>query len=74
VSASYGPVSGSVNYSFTHFDPSLGLFNDQQSVASSLSLKVTTNWTVTGTSNYNITTNQRIQDLLQVKYAMSVSC
>ncbi len=67
--ASYGPVFGTAAYSFTHFDPTLGLIDDQQSLSASLGLKVTNNWTVTGTTNYNITTNQRIQDQLQLKYA-----
>ena len=34
-----------------------------------LSLKLTTNWSLTGTLRYDLDTHQRIQDLLAVKYA-----
>lgn len=66
---SYGPLFGSVNYSFTHFDPTNGLIDNQQDVMASLGLKLTNHWTVTGSLRYDIDTKQRIQDVLQLKYA-----
>jgi LPS-assembly protein len=69
VQGAYGPLFGSAAYSYTHFDPGLGLFEDQQNISASLGVKLTNHWAVSGTTNYDITDKRRIQDLFQIKYS-----
>jgi LPS-assembly protein len=66
---SYGPLSGSVAYSFTHFDPATGLIDNQQDIMGSLGLRLTNHWSLAGSMRYDIDSKQRIQDTLQLKYA-----
>jgi LPS-assembly protein len=68
VQATYGPVSGQVGYTFTHFEPVLGIFDNQQELLSSLGLKLTDRWSVLGQLRYDIDARQRIQDMYQLKY------
>ena len=69
ITGSYGPVMGSVAHSFSHFDPALGLIDNQQDLLVSLGLKLTTNWSVLGSLRYDIDAKDRIQDVVQLKYA-----
>jgi LPS-assembly protein len=69
VQATYGPLTGSVAYTFSAFDPVTGLLDTQQEIMSSLALKLTTNWSVLGAIRYDIDANKRIQDSLSLKYA-----
>ncbi len=72
LNASYGPVFGSVAYTFAHFDPQdlmSTAINNQQDVLGTLGLKLTNNWTVSGTMRYDIDAKERIQDQLALKYA-----
>ena len=59
----------SVAYTFTHFDPATGLIDKQQDIMTSLGLKLTNHWSVPGSLRYDIDAKQRIQDVLQLKYA-----
>ena len=69
VSATYGPLSGSLAYSFTHFDPLVSLIDNQQEVVPSLTLKLTNTWSLVGSVRYDIDARQRLQDVLSLKYA-----
>jgi LPS-assembly protein len=69
VQAAYGPLFGSVAYTFTHFDPATGLIDNQQDILGSLGVKLTDKWSVLGSMRYDIDARDRIQDMLQVKYA-----
>jgi LPS-assembly protein len=70
--ASYGPVFGSLAYTFAHFDPQVpapSSVNNQQDILASLGLKLTNHWTVSGTVRYDIDAEKRIQDQFSLKYA-----
>jgi LPS-assembly protein len=69
VSGAYGPIFGSLAYTYTNYDPTLGILTTEQDALASLGLKLTNNWSVIGTVRYDITDNQTIQDMLQLKYA-----
>ncbi|HJU32021.1 MAG TPA: LPS-assembly protein LptD [Hyphomicrobiaceae bacterium] len=69
LTASYGPVSGTAAYTFTAFDPVTGFLDNQQEIVSSLSLKITNNWSVGGSLRYDLDAKNRIQDIFTVKYA-----
>jgi LPS-assembly protein len=68
--ATYGPISGSVGYSYAAFDPLFGIVDvAQQDIISSLSLRLTDRWTVSGYARYDLDAERRIQDSLTLKYA-----
>jgi LPS-assembly protein len=67
--STYGPLTGSVAYTFSAFDPVTGLLDQQQEAMASLGLKLTNNWAVLGSLRYDIDAKQRIQDIYQVKYS-----
>jgi LPS-assembly protein len=69
ISGSYGPLSGSIAYSFTHFDPLVSLIDNQQELLPSLTLKLTNHWSLSGSVRYDIDARQRLQDVLSLKYA-----
>lgn len=69
ITGSYGPLSGSVAYTFTHFDPILGTVENQQEIIPSLSLKLTNHWSVQGMMRYDLDGRFRIQDSLALSYA-----
>jgi len=69
IQGSYGPFMSSVAHSFSHFDPALGVIENQQDLLVSLGLRVTNNWSVLGSLRYDIDARDRIQDVLQLKYA-----
>ncbi len=66
--ASYGPFLGQVGYTFTKFDPGVGLIDTQEEVLSTLGLRLTSNWSILGQMRYDIDLRSRIQDLFQIKY------
>jgi len=68
-SANYGPVTGTLAYTYTAFDPVSGLLDTQQEIMTSVGLKLTTHWSVLGSLRYDIDAGQRIQDVLTLKYA-----
>ncbi len=65
---SYGPFLGQVGYTFTKFDPGVGLIDTQEEVLSTLGLRLTSNWSILGQMRYDIDLRSRIQDLIQIKY------
>lgn len=70
VSGSYGPVSGSLGYTYTTYDPLFGLTDvAQQDMNASLGLKLSKAWSIGGALRYDIDARQRIQDSLTLKYA-----
>ena len=68
VTASYGPVAGALNYTYTAFDPVTGLVDKQHELMASLALRLTDHWTVQGTVRYDLDASTRIQDILSLKY------
>jgi LPS-assembly protein len=68
VQAAYGPVLAQVGYTYTLFEPTIGTFEDQQEVITTLGLRLTSNWSVLGQLRYDIDARGRIQDLFQLKY------
>jgi len=69
INANYGPVTASVAYTLTRFDPLTGVQDTQQDVTPYLGLKITNNWSVGASMRYDIDARERIQDSLQLKYA-----
>jgi LPS-assembly protein len=69
VSGGYGPLSGSVAYSFTHFDPVVSQIDNQQELIPSVALRLTNHWTLSGTMRYDIDGRFRIQDVIGLRYA-----
>jgi LPS-assembly protein len=67
--STYGPLTGSVAYTYSAFDPVTGLLDKQQEAMTTLGLKLTNNWSILGTLRYDIDARQRIQDVYQVKYS-----
>jgi LPS-assembly protein len=67
--SSYGPLTGSLAYTYSVYDPLTGLLDKQQEAIASLGLKITKNWSVLGSVRYDLTLNERIQDTLQLKYS-----
>jgi LPS-assembly protein len=66
--ANYGPLLTQLGYTYTRFEPTLGVFDDQQEVLGTLGLRLTNNWSVLGQMRYDIDTKDRIQDLVQLRY------
>ncbi len=69
VQTTYGPLTGSVAYTYSAFNPVTGVIDTQQEIMTSLALKLTTNWSVLGSMRYDIDLGKRIQDSLSLKYA-----
>ena len=69
VQTTYGPLTGSVAYTYSAFNPVTGVIDTQQEIMASLALKLTTNWSVLGSMRYDIDLGKRIQDTLSLKYA-----
>jgi LPS-assembly protein len=69
VNANYGPLTASVAYTLSRFDPITGAQDLQQDVQPALGLKITDHWSILGSMRYDIDARQRIQDQLQLKYA-----
>jgi LPS-assembly protein len=66
---SYGPLSTSIGYSFSQFDPTTGLLDKQQDVLAGIGLRLTDNWSIAGMMRYDIDAKDRIQDQIQLKYS-----
>jgi LPS-assembly protein len=66
---SYGPISTSIGYSYSLFDPLTGFLDKQQDVLGSVGLRLTDNWSIAGLMRFDIDDKQRIQDQIQLKYA-----
>jgi len=69
ITGSYGPLSGSLAYTFTHFDPILGIVENQQEIIPSLALRLTNHWSLQGTMRYDLDARFRIQDSIALSYA-----
>jgi LPS-assembly protein len=68
LNVAYGPVTGSLSYTFSTFDPLTGLPTTQREIMPALGLKLTTNWSASGSLRYDMESRQRIQDTLTLKY------
>ncbi|NJO34903.1 MAG: LPS-assembly protein LptD, partial [Rhodospirillales bacterium] len=66
--ANYGPALAQIGYTFTRFDSTPGVFDTQEELISTLGLRLTERWSVLGQMRYDIDTQSRVQDLLQLKY------
>lgn len=67
--AVYGPISGVLGYTYSHFDPYTGAVIDQRELNSSLTLRLTNTWSVSGMIRYDIDAGKILQDQLQLKYS-----
>jgi LPS-assembly protein len=65
----YGPFLAQVTHAYTAADPALNFTDDQQDVLGLLGLRITDRWSVLGQMRYDIEAGDRIQDLLQLRYA-----
>src|SRR5581483_11230646 len=54
IQTNYGPLTGTVAYTYSAFDPVTGLIDTQQDVMASLGLKLTSNWAILGSARYDI--------------------
>jgi LPS-assembly protein len=66
--ATWGPLLTQVGYTFTQFDPRIGLFDNQEELLGTVGLRLTDRWSVIGSTRYDIDARTRIQDILQLKY------
>lgn len=67
--AYYGPLSGVVGYTFSHYDPFTGGVIDQREINSTITLKLTNYWSISGMMRYDIDASKILQDQLQLKYS-----
>ena len=65
----YGPISTSIGYTFSQFDPTTGLIDKQQDLLAGVGLRLTDNWSIAGMMRYDIDAKDRIQDQMQLKYS-----
>lgn len=76
-SLNYGPMIAQASYSFVAANPTLiasssapsSIVKDQQDIIGQLGFRVTDNWSVLGQVRYDIDAQERLQDVLQVRYA-----
>ena len=69
IQGTYGPLLTQFAYTFTQFDPKFGVFDDQQEIIGTLGLRLTERWSVVGQMRFDIDASERVQDILQLKYA-----
>lgn len=69
VSAGLGPVTLQALYTYQHSDPLLNINTDQHDLMGTVGLKLTDNWSVLGSMRYDLDAKQRIQDMVQLRYA-----
>lgn len=73
----YGPVVAQASYSFVANNPTLiastaatnSIIKDQQDVVGLLGFRVTDRWSILGQVRYDIDAKERLQDVLQLRYA-----
>jgi LPS-assembly protein len=72
--ANYGPLLAQATYTYTQFDP-LGdrvadpnLAFEQQEIIGTLGVRLTDRWSIVGQVRYDIDSQERIQDILQLQY------
>ena len=68
-SAGIGPLTLQALYTYQHADPLLNINTDQHDLMGTIGLKLTDNWSVLGSMRYDLDAKQRIQDLIQLRYA-----
>ena len=64
----YGPLLAQAVYTFSGADPTLPTAIDQQEIYGLVGLRLTDRWSILGSIRFDIDTNQRIQDALQLRY------
>ncbi len=65
----YGPVKSSVIYARLDSQPGLGIPARREEIQTSGSLKLAKFWSLVGSSRYDISGSQRIEDEIGIKYA-----
>jgi LPS-assembly protein len=65
----YGPILAQVTHAYTAADSGNNFAQDQQDVLGLLGLRVTEHWSILGQMRYDISAGDRIQDILQLRYA-----
>ncbi len=65
----YGPIAAQAAYAYAAADPMLGIDKSQQDIYASAGLKLTDRWSLLGSVRFDIDARERIQDVLQLRYA-----
>lgn len=64
----YGPLSSSLRYSYTKFDPEIVQEDSQQEILGSIGLQLTDRWGVYGFARYDIDDDEMLHSSLQLRY------
>jgi LPS-assembly protein len=64
-----GPLSLQAQYTYTRDDANIGVFKSEQDVLGAVGLRLTDRWSLAGMMRYDIDSNIRLQDQVQLKYA-----
>jgi LPS-assembly protein len=64
-----GPLTAQVQYSYMKFNPELPLLRAEQELQFGGALRLSQHWTLLGGIRYDIDTQQRLQDTIQLRYA-----
>ena len=65
----YGPVKSSIIYASLDAQPGLGITEKREEIQTSGSLQLAKYWSLVGSSRYDISGSQRIEDELGIRYA-----
>jgi LPS-assembly protein len=65
----YGPLLAQVTHAYTAADPDFDFTEAQQDVLGLVGLRITDRWSIMGQMRYDIEAGDRIQDILQLRYA-----
>ena len=69
VRLAYGPLAAQAVYTYAAADPMLGINKSQQDIYAFAGLKLTDRWSVLGSMRFDIDARERIQEVLQLRYA-----
>ncbi len=65
----YGPLTTQASYTYSAADPTAVIAKDQQEIFGLVGLRLTDRWSLLGSMRFDIDSNQRLQDAVQLKYA-----
>ncbi len=65
----YGPILTQLTHTYTAADPADVTLSEQQDVLGLVGLRITDRWSIMGQMRFDIEAGDRIQDILQLRYA-----